>query len=356
MASIHSDVIIVGRGIAGLCLSVLLQRKGIEHFLVVREMQQKVMALAETLPPSALAMIQQLGLREVFESSALEKTFGYHSLWGSSQIQDINFYFQHPYNYGLKLDKQLLLGKLEGCLDSHRTVQCKDWYWKEEDRCIRVNSAEKVFDLRGRVFVDATGRKQALLRKLGIGSTVHDQQIAFSCHLPRIRHPKIKHGVFTEAFKGGWGIVSSLDQRTNVMTLYAEKGSPQSLKMREFHLWPTLLSSTQILQAFLAAEVGSSVLVSAANSICSNEIAGSDWLALGDAAIAFDPLSSHGIANAVYTAWQGAEAIEECLGSDSDLALGVYSEKLRKIFGTYLATRQRFYNIYSSYTSTQHSM
>lgn len=177
------------------------------------------------------------------------------------------------------------------------------------------------------------------MRKLGIGSTVHDQQIAFSCHLPRIRHPKIKHGVFTEVFKGGWGIVSSLDQRTNVMTLYAEKGSPQSLKMREYDHWQTLLSETQILQAFLAGEVWSPVFVSAANSICSNEIAGSNWLALGDAAIAFDPLSSHGITNAVYTAWQAAEAIEERLVSDSDVALGVYSEKLRKIFGAYLATR-----------------
>ncbi|NEQ37392.1 MAG: hypothetical protein F6K40_14415 [Okeania sp. SIO3I5] len=345
MGSIHSDVVIIGRGIAGLCLSVLLQRKGIEHFLVAREMQQKVIALAETLPPSALAMIQQLGLREVFEENALEKTLGYHSLWGSSKVQDVNFYFHHPYNYGLKLDKQLLLEKLEGCLDSHRCLQCKDWFWEEEERCIRVNSAEKVFDLYGQIFVDATGRKKALLRKLGIGSTVHDKQIAFSCHLPRIRHPKIKHGVFTEAFKGGWGIVSSLDQKTNVMTLYAEKGSPQGLKMREYHHWQTLLSETQILQAFLANEVLSPVLVSAANSICSNEIAGSDWLALGDAAIAFDPLSSHGIANAVYTAWQAAEAIEERLSSDSDFALGVYSEKLRKIFGAYLATRQKFQNV-----------
>ncbi|NET55652.1 MAG: hypothetical protein F6K47_05630 [Symploca sp. SIO2E6] len=344
MPSLHRDVVIVGRGIAGLCLSVFLQRKGIEHFLVVKEMQQKVIALAETLPPSAVAMIQQLGLREVFEESALEKTLGYHSLWGSPKVQDVNFYFQHPYNYGLKLDKQLLLEKLESCLDSHKCVQCKNWSWKEEDRCIRVNSAEKVFDLYGRIFVDATGRKKALLRKLGIGSTVHDQQIAFSCHLPRIRHPKIKHGVFTEAFKGGWGIVSTLDQRTNVMTLYAEKGSPQSWKMREYHHWQTLLSDTQILQAFLPGEVLSPVFVSAANSICTNEIAGSDWLALGDAAIAFDPLSSHGIANAVYTAWQAAEAIEERLGSDSDLALKVYSEKLRKIFGAYLVTRQRFHN------------
>jgi len=128
------------------------------------------------------------------------------------------------------------------------------------------------------------------------------------------------------------------------MTLYAEKGSPESLKMREYDNWQTLLSGTQILHAFLATEVCSPVLVSPANSIGSNEIAGSDWLALGDAAIAFDPLSSHGITNAVYTAWQAAEAIEERLGSDSDFALGVYSEKLRKIFRAYLATRQRFHN------------
>ncbi len=51
------------------------------------------------------------------------------------------------------------------------------------------------------------------------------------------------------------------------------------------------------------------------NSSKPERTAGENWLAIGDAALAFDPLSSHGISNALYTAMKAATSIEHYLES-----------------------------------------
>ncbi len=116
MSSLRTDVVIIGKGIAGLCLAYLLQKKGIKAILIGLSKTPPMMALAETLPPSSLVLLEQLGLKAVFERSALRKTYGYHSLWGTADVVDTNFFFHRPFQHGLKLDKQKLLSELENTL------------------------------------------------------------------------------------------------------------------------------------------------------------------------------------------------------------------------------------------------
>src|SRR6185503_14898398 len=74
---------------------------------------RKQLALGETLPPSALPLLQSLGLLDLFENNSLHKTRGYHSAWGSTAIVDHNFFFHSPFQYGLKINKQSLEQELE---------------------------------------------------------------------------------------------------------------------------------------------------------------------------------------------------------------------------------------------------
>ena len=63
-----TEVIVAGRGIAGLVVSLLLKRKGIPHLVLDRRTSRKQLALGETLPPSALPLLQSLGLLDLFEN------------------------------------------------------------------------------------------------------------------------------------------------------------------------------------------------------------------------------------------------------------------------------------------------
>ncbi|MEM7038230.1 MAG: hypothetical protein AAF570_14695, partial [Bacteroidota bacterium] len=59
----------------------------------------------------------------------------------------------------------------------------------------------------------------------------------------------------------------------------------------------------------------------------------------GDAAIAFDPLSSHGISNAVYLSWRAAETITEVLRTGQTVPLQQYAVATYRIFEAYLKGR-----------------
>lgn len=340
----QTGVIIAGQGIAGLTLSCLLEQKGIEHRVLTRRGKANHFALGETLPPSALPLLKQAGLLEMFENTAVQKTNGYHSLWGTTKVRDENFYFHRPYQYGLKTDKQVVINHLVAKQAKHIFTYDKNLSVQRDDKRIAVTVGQegRAIDITGQLIVDATGRKRSVLGQLNIPTIEYDQLIAYSCHLPRVNHPALVHPVYTEAFEQGWGIVSALNEEQNVMTLFTNSRSGIDMQARQYEHWASLLAHTVNLKDFLAPAYGMRVKGAQASSSRPQEMAGTNWLAIGDAALAFDPVSSHGITNAVYTAWKAADAIQACMKREPG-ALKEYDISLSAIFKQYLQTRQQVY-------------
>ncbi|MFA0964561.1 NAD(P)/FAD-dependent oxidoreductase [Roseivirga sp. BDSF3-8] len=340
----ETDVVIVGQGVAGLVLSVLLGRAGIKHVVLSRGQGADRPALAETLPPSALKLLQSMGLRELFESCST-RTFGYHSLWGTQEVADTHFFSHHPFNYGLKLDKPALLQSLQaeapGCV-----VACEGLTGVEDTgRGIKVTyrAGKSWHVLHARYVVDATGRSRAVVHKLGIASEHTDRQVALSCYVPLTRHPRLKHGVYTEAFEGGWGMVSVLDEVSSVMTLFAERDSPLLQLMKQYTHWAQILSETRYLKYFLAKEPLCPVWGHEANSSRATQMSGPAHLAIGDAALAFDPLASHGISNALFTAEAASKVLTKALRHDPTAVIEAYDHMLNRVFAQYVQQRNQLH-------------
>jgi len=331
----------VGKGIAGLVVSLLLKRKCIPHLLLDRRTTRKQLALGETLPPSALPLLQSLGLLDLFESNSLHRTNGYHSAWGSTAITDHNFFFNSPFQYGLKINKQSLEQELED-LTSENILRF------EKMNTIRLSERGVTVEIQNDVIgakclVEATGRNRAVLKLLNVDSRECDQLTSYSCHLPRRVHPKITHNVFVESFEHGWGIVSGLSDEVQVMSLFSRQCVGIQKELKDYSCWPAILSETAHLRDFLYDGAGIKVVGGDAGSSRAAKLAGKCWLATGDAAIAFDPLSSHGITNAVYTAHRAAEAITHYLSDTHAKHFRQYADSLSAIFATYLGTRHDLY-------------
>jgi len=82
--------------------------------------------------------------------------------------------------------------------------------------------------------------------------------------------------------------------------------------------------------------------IAAATSSQMDRIAGKNWLAVGDAAAAFDPLSSQGIQSALTSGLRAAQSVERYLNGDR-VALPSYASWVNKNFAEYLLIRNRFY-------------
>jgi len=340
-----TDVIIVGKGIAGLVVSLLLKRNNISHVLLDRSPARRQLALGETLPPSALPLLQSLDLLDLFESNSLHRTHGYQSSWGSTVIADHNFFFHTPFQHGLKINKQSLEQDLEHLTAENilRFEKMTAIHLTDEGVTVELQNDRESIVLRGKCLVEATGRNRSVLKLLGISSVEYDELTAYSCHLPRRDHPKIKHSVFVESFEHGWGIVSRLSDEVQVMSLFSRPRVGINKQLKDYYCWSTILSGTAHLRGFLSETAGIRVVGGDAGTSRATQLAGKCWLATGDAAIAFDPLSSHGITNAIYTANRAVEAIALHLSDADEKHFREYAESLSAIFGAYLETRYDLY-------------
>jgi len=341
----NTDVIIVGGGVSGLVLSVLLKEQNIDHIVLKRVEKQKTLELPETLPPSTMVLLESLNLLELFSKSS-SKTFGYHSLWYSDTLTTDNFFYHNPYKYGLKLHKKQLLQDLEA-LVSHHVLPFNNLlklHQTNDKVSLTIESDNTAQTIKGKIVVDATGRKKAILKQLGIHSESFDDQVALSCHLPYIKHPKLIYPVFVESFEYGWGIVTSLNEQLNSITLYTKKGSPILPQLKEYQNWKNVLSNTKILKDFLTDYPNCKIAGGIANTSKSSQIAGSNWLAIGDAAIAFDPLSSHGISNAIYCAKLASSAIRSYMTNDTISSFENYENIVFQIFNEYLKQKIELYD------------
>jgi hypothetical protein len=69
---------------------------------------------------------------------------------------------------------------------------------------------------------------------------------------------------------------------------------------------------------------------------------GDGWLAAGDAAQSFDPLSSQGLFHALYTGLSSAEVAERFLSGDAS-GLGDYAARLAEIDAAYIRNLKDWY-------------
>lgn len=336
---VHTDVTILGKGFAGLILSLILKRKGVPHVLLDRQDKRPAVALGETLPPSALGLLASLDLLEIFEAHALQKTYGYHSVWGAPRRVDNHFFHHNPYKYGLKLDRPRILAALQALVPG-RVMAFEQLCEVRPGRLVVTRDGKQV-RLNSKLLVDATGRKRALLKHLGVGAEARDDLIAFSCHQPRVKLASVVHGVLVEAFSAGWGIVSALDADTQVMSLYTRSGHAGASRLRDPAQWEAVLAGTHLLKQYWT-KGDFRVRGGDANSSRAIRMTGADWLAVGDAAMAYDPLSSHGISNAIYGATRAGEAIVAHLAGAKG-KLEAYEALLGRIFETYLGQQVQLY-------------
>ncbi len=75
-----------------------------------------------------------------------------------------------------------------------------------------------------------------------------------------------------------------------------------------------------------------------------DRFSGQGWVAVGDAATSFDPLSSQGILNALHSGVKAGEAIAGLFAGDRH-PFDRYQQQLHEIYGTYRANLRTYYAV-----------
>lgn len=341
--TLKTNVLIIGKGVSGLLLSILLERNGISSIILDREAKKKPLILAETLPPSTLKLLEELDILHHFEANST-KTYGYQSIWNTTEIIEENFFAMNPYKYGLKLNKQQLINCLEKLspkiIQQKNNANIKLEITKVLTSFKKKNLSENYIE--SDFIIDATGRNRAVTSSLGIPSITHDNTLAFICYLPK-NGPHLKYGFLTESFENGWGTISNLNETTQILTLYTSKNNKLKRPLNCFTNWKNILSETILLKQYLPENGVFKIMGKQANSSIVSKTSGKNWLAIGDAALSFDPIASHGVSNAIYTANEASKAIIKHYEEPKQNSLESYDENLHLIFNEYIKLKENLY-------------
>lgn len=321
------DVAVVGAGTAGCVAALMLARAG-RKVVIVDRAKYPARRLGESLPAAARPLLRHLGLLPLVDLGPHTRSFGNHSAWGSNQIYSADF-IADPNGLGWHLNRVRFDDDL------------REFTRQAGVEFINKNFEDLKLDLD--FTIDATGRGSHIARRLGATRTPDDKLTAVYAWLdPKLTDEEEDTRTFIESSPTGWWYTSRLPDRSRVVVFHTDAENAHVLA-RAGQKWLSQLQQTSYIRDFVAdAQWLTGLHMSEACGARLDHFAGANWLATGDAALSFDPLSSQGMFNALYTGMKAGQAAHAHLSGEG-AALAGYTERLESIRASYLKNHQAFY-------------
>lgn len=332
------DVLVVGAGPAGATAALNLAPTR-TVVLVDREAGPRP-GIGESLPPAARRLLTDMGICESFQSQGHSPCYGNRAVWGSPQPFETDF-LRDPDGHGWHIDRARFDMWLRGiAMDRGATllapgrIKSIDWdgqCWRAE-----LETAAGVVELIARVVIDAGGRASPVSRSLGARRKLGDKLV---CSWVSGKARSIRRGAgftYIEATEDGWWYCAPLPESRRVLAFHTDFDLPMARAVADPKRLLERAATNRELGAVLS-ESGFSQEHSgfaAAHSAMLQPFGGLAWFAAGDAACSFDPLSSQGLLNALFTGLAVAEAADRHL-SGADDSLHEYSQMLSQVYSVY---------------------
>ena len=344
------DVVILGGGPAGCATALALARLKPSRVLVVEAGRYEAIRIGESIPPDTRVVLAELGIWEEFQKENHEPCLGSCSSWGADALGYNDFLF-NPLGNGWHLDRRRFDAFLAREVAEHGTPL---YTGTRFDRCERIGADGFRLRLSGRdkqtrtvtarFVVDATGMRSCFARSMGASRLFLDQLLCVTGFFELAGAANFSKLTMLEAVEYGWWYAARLPNRRLAVAVASD---PQIIKrnaLRRRDDWLDRLTKTNHISAELTGcrFVEGSQLTCAAPTFFLDKVAGNGWLAVGDAASAYDPISSQGIHKALSDGARAGEVIASCLHG-SDIGLGEYQLSVASRFQQYLANRNFFY-------------
>jgi flavin-dependent dehydrogenase len=306
------DVVITGAGPAGAVAAGVLSRAG-RQVLLVDDVTFGKPKVGESLPGAARPLLRDLGVLSLVEEGNHLSSHGNLSAWGTDGLIATDF-IRDPNGMAWHLDRNQFDADLRQHAQQSGTV-----FMFERVRSITpISGGWQVHLTNGetttRWLVDATGRRAALAQSLGIQRQRDDSLVALWTWAISPNTDQDTRAL-VESKSYGWWYTALLPDHHRIVVLHVDRDDAIAI-LQQSKLWLERLSQTMYIKHVLSEAVFQEKL--SVTEACGSRLvqfAGPGWIAVGDAALSFDPLSSQGILNALYSGMKAGQAVDLALST-----------------------------------------
>ncbi len=361
------DVIIIGAGPAGSATAITLA--SLDHrVLLIEEQASTKYKLGESLTPASLDIVSHfLGDLESPDKIpfAFYKTAGNISTWSGEQPDHTDFFFT-PKGFGLCIDRLAFDQALrQRATDLGVSVQmgtgfelCTGSSTPGFNWDITLRNATKVAHHHARYIVDSSGRRAVVAKMFGVPILENEDKLF--AYAQWFSSDTEDGDCFSriEAVSNGWWytsrvLTSNKKENIRLVVFYSDRDLPDGKQAGNAEGFDRLLrGSIQITPLLKSSGYRPSGLIrgAPANSQRLREFCGDAWMAVGDAAQAYDPLSSQGIEKALRTGSHAGHLVNYALTDEVEASMGVgnrfvqqYSQIQEQLWEGYLSQRNYYY-------------
>jgi flavin-dependent dehydrogenase len=342
------EVIVLGGGPAGTATAMALARAG-RAVAVLERSRYELPRVGECLPPEVRGPLTELGAWESFLGSGQLESPGIAAAWGHPEPDDQDF-IVNPYGPGWHVDRRrfdVLLAEAAEAAGPLVLKGARPTRWARDSPAVwRVEALVDGWplEIRAAALVDATGRSAAPARRLGSRRLVHDRLVGLWRSFPALGDgPGLDRRTWVEAVACGWWYSALLPDGRQVAALMTDADLLPAGAIARRTFWRRWLRQAPHTQARLGPDTTDIGLrIVSAWSARLDKMAGPRWLAVGDAAMAFDPLSAQGVMWALESGQAAARALDASLRGDVQ-AIGDYARQGEADYAAYLRDRGAVY-------------
>ncbi|MFJ5885120.1 NAD(P)/FAD-dependent oxidoreductase [Kitasatospora cineracea] len=340
------EVVVAGGGPAGVAAASVLARAG--RAVLLADAGRGPGSVGEALPAAARVLLRDLGADRILTDGHLP-CLANRSAWGSTALGSTDSILD-PHGHGWHLDRPRFDRQLreralaQGVRLADRTTvrplaRNPDGGWTVELRGPEPRGPERR-TAHCRWLVDATGRRAALARSCGARVLTRDRLVAVHLTLDPADPPGADTTTTVESAPDGWWYTAPLPAGRRLLAWYTDADTPVGAET-----FPGRLAATRYVAPLAAAHPWPATggpRRAPAHGAHLDAVHGEGWTAAGDAAAAFDPLSSQGILTALFTGLRAGQAVHARLGGDRE-AMAEYARAVAAVRATHLRNHRAHY-------------
>lgn len=348
-ASSSYDVAVLGGGPAGSAAAIELAKHG-QRVIVLERSVYDGIRVGETIAPQAAQWLRRLGIPDALASVPHVPAPQVIRVWESPVPASDPLGFENE-RHGWHVDRARFDSMLSEEAERAGAVvrrgamalACErtDDQWRLEIAC-----AGRRVDVHAHWVIDATGRRSWLLRRLRVRPSSLDRLVGLLGYAgPRA---SASPALFVEATPLGWWYSAPLPGQRSVAAFMTDGDLIERDGRDLASFWEEQRARSALIARLHGS--GASLRAVVARTARASTVAAHGWIAVGDAAAAFDPLFGLGVSHALASGWSGARAVLDARERGA-AALASYDAWSASQFSDYVDRRDRIYGAVARFDS-----